>query len=340
MKSQTIRSTFFCLGILTVAALSQGCGKAAGAGATGLSIPSLKALVKSSLPKGLVAGNTAVVPPGSLHRRHLQDLRDDAKRKALGRLPGQRFTPANASLASGYLTNMFQEYFSGVQGYLMMEVSNIDTVLSSFNGADPTVHTCLAAPVQSVTMNLNAIDPMLSLTLPNLQCLQAGAFSSFGGGGTIFGQSGANTSLWTTIGTDFLGLAIPGTVTINTSLGVPGGGFWNYANVTNAGSTAAASPETLDAVAFNYSPLLIPNATTPTTTSANSNPMVAVTRFKAIPSATTFEMFYAATAGDITSAQSGSHVFMGAGFRVISDGVHIYADGTLCNDPHSDEWRL
>jgi hypothetical protein len=319
----------FAIVTLVAAFLMQGCGAASSTGGTTVSIPSTASLVAASLPKGLVAGNTAVVSAGSLHKLHVRDLEEDARALAS---PDGHLTHSNSSLASGYLTNMFQEKFSNVQGYVMYLASNLDSAMSTFTSAQISAHTCLSSTAQSATIGMSAIDSMLSLKLPYLQCVQSN--STVGGGGTIFGQSGSNTSIFNVIGTDFTGAAIPAGSNINTSLGTPGGGFWNYGNITNAGSTSAASPQMLDAVAISYSPLNIPNSSSNyTTTTTNPYPNLAVTRFKASPSANTFELYYAATSGDITSAQSGSHVFMGAGFRAISDGNHIYSDGTLCNDP-------
>ncbi len=61
---------------------------------------------------------------------------------------------------------------------------------------------------------------------------------------------------------------------------------------------------------------------------SNSN-QTQITRFKAIPTTKTFEMFLASNQIDMQPSTGGYDARIGAGFRMISNGSYIYADGTI-----------
>lgn len=257
---------------------------------TTVSIPEVSPLVKESLPKGLQAGGTTLVSA------HWQQSKFASS-----------YSPSSTeTLASDYIINLFQNEFAGptgnVQGYLMAKIATVDSRMSLFQGAKKT--GCLAGAPASVRMNLSQIDPMLDFTLQDIQC-----YAPFSSGSTdsgeAFGQDGTTTSLWVQATDSVITQGTPGVF---------------YANVLNAGSTSTSAPETVDGVAMTITP----------NTSTNTGGHLDITRFIATPTKNTFEMFFGSNGTVIKPMTGTADSYLGTGFRMISDGQHIYADGTLC----------
>ncbi len=282
----------------------QGCTKkAAGAG---VAIPALAPLVKKAIPTGLKSG---------------------AYKEEDGRVTcGSGSAAAINACAAQYITNIFQNYYvsgtgTNIQGYIMNQVTMVDARSTLFSGATSTDHACLAATAQPYVFDVHALNAsdtttpnMLKFTLSQVQCT-AGFTGSTGLSGEVFGVNGTNASIWVTL-TDMAQDSI-----------TTGGAFINLANVANLGSTSTATPEFVDGLTVNYSP-------------AGSQPAnVSVARYKATTTTNTFEMFFTSTnsqgitgfAGP-SGGGNGGAAWLTGGFRMVSDGVNIYADGTLCTD--------
>jgi len=308
MKTSYRKSLAFALGAVAIAAASllmQGCSSSA-AGA-GISIPKLVPLVTRALPAGLKTGGS----------RSFRTGHDSGSQRT--------YTPSAVNaLGATYITNTFQNYFnpgdgSNVKGYLLSQVTQVDDRSDLFNGAAISGHSCLSKAASPYTIDLSALNTtdttsnnMLKFTLGQLQC-SAVFNGSTGASGEVFGTSGTNTSIWVTL-TDMA----------QDTLAV-GGAFLTFANVSNLGSTSAATPESVDGLSLNY---------TPATTSLPARMYVA--RYKATTTTNSFELYFASTEGTVggfsVSGANGAPNQLGAGFRMISDGVNIYADGRLCND--------
>jgi len=136
------------------------------------------------------------------------------------------------------------------------------------------------------------------------------------GSGVVFGNSGNNYSMWLSMG--------PKTGTY-----ASGGGFMLFANISNYGSTSTTTPESVDGMLVEYSPASVNNRTD-------------IARFKAITTTNTFELFIGSTQQNIGGFKdsnvndgNGANIYLGAGFRMISDGSHIYSDGTLYDSTSS-----
>ena len=301
MQLRKLCVTAFSLG--SCALLMQACsGKNS---SSGISIPQLSPIVSASLPSGLKPGGSSIVTPSLMIERARLDRLDAPTIHVASITPDN----TNGHLASGYLVNLFQNTFSSaagfVQGYLMAQVATVDSRMSLFQGVQAS--GCLANSPTSVKLDLSAIDPILSFTLNNVQC-----YAPFGSGtsdaGEVFGQNGSNTSLW---------------VQASSSVATTGTAGVSYANVRNAGSTSSSSPEQVDGVAMVFTP----------NTSGSVGGALGILRFIATPSTNTFEMYYGASGGVVATTTSTDLSFIGTGFRMISNGTLIYADGTLCTDP-------
>jgi hypothetical protein len=278
--------------------LCAGCGK----GST-VSIPAITPIVQAAIPAGLKPGSTAVV---------IQHLPEHA---------GPRNIPytTNQTLAQTYITNLFLNYFSGTQGYLLAQVNGVDARSALFNGQPVSSHPCLSAAPQAYTADYSALNPN-DTTTPNmlkfsmqLQCTCAFNGSTNGSAGEVFGTSGTNTSIWVQVNN--------GTVATN-------GVQLQLANVGNLASTSTTSPESVDGLVINYNP-----------GSGSTAPTINVARYKATPSLNTFELYFvgnqSGVGGFTSSGGNGGPTNLGAGFRMISDGVDIYADGMLCTDQNT-----
>jgi hypothetical protein len=297
--------------LFALSLLASGCGSSGGSSGT-LTVPVVASLVQQSLPAGLKPGGTS--PVVAVELRHAAELDRAALNAGGAHAFTNTATNVNATLAAGYLINLFQDTFSGTQGYLMQQVSTIDSRMSLFQGV--AISGCLAQTPVAFPIDLSAIDSTLKFTLKEMQCYAPFNSSNANAqSGEAFGQSGTTTSVWVQVADTFS----------------TGGGFMNYANVENAGSTSAAAPETVDGVSFGFGP-----NTGTGTGSASGFPIggnMQITRFIATPTTNTFEMYYGSNAGVIQSASSTDISMIGAGFRMISNGTLIYADGTLCTDP-------
>jgi hypothetical protein len=233
-----------------------------------------------------------------------------ASLKPGGTTPMPRLAPAPTPtatlemLGAKYIRNLFQNSYPGnldaspVVGYLNAQLSTIDARFAEAAGFSGD---CFSDPPKTFTADLSAvIDPTMKITLPNLQCA-VGFTPATDGSGEVFGSDGqGNTSQWIALGqTPTGGFA-------NT------GGFLSYANVLHLGSTDPAAPEEVDGMLAAY----LPGTT-----------FGSATRFKASSTAGTFELFFASNGG----AMGGPNgpVYLGDGFRMISDGTLIYADGVL-----------
>lgn len=131
----------------------------------------------------------------------------------------------------------------------------------------------------------------------------------------LFGSNGSNYSMQMSLGP----MAGSSTANFYTL-----GGFFAAANVTNYGSTSTTTPELVDGELIAYQP------------GTSSSPQIWIARFKASPTNTSFELFFAANEPNIQGATSGTYNGLGDGFRMISDGTHIYADGILFDPNTSD----
>lgn len=270
--------------------------------------------MNTSLPTGLKPGGTSVA---------LEGLRVRAEQDRLERILATTPDNTNGNLASGYLINLFQNTFASskgnIQGYIMAQVTTVDDRMSLFQGAD--LKGCLANSAVPFTLDLSAIDPILKVTLNKIQCYAPFGSDAATDAGEAFGQDGADSSLWVQATDD---------VATNGTAGV------TYANVKNAGSTSASSPESVDGISMVFNP----------NTSANHGGTLFISRFIANPTNKTFELFIGSNGGLVNGMVAGHDTFLGTGFRMISDGNYIYADGTLCAvnditqcDSNAGDWQ-
>lgn len=223
---------------------------------------------------------------------------------------------ANASVAATYISDLFSSTYNsindgkGYQGFVNTQLLNIDQRMSGVSSQLATMGstpTCLSATPTAYTVDLSALDSILKIKLDNLQCA-SGMTGNATGSGMNFGSTGTSYSMWLSMGSNTSGATFTGS-----------GGFMVFANLKNYNSTDAANPEVVDGMFLSYSP-------------ASSNNNSLVTRFKASPSTNTFEMFLASNQISLKGMQSGANdVYVGAGFRMISDGTHVYGDGVLYN---------
>ncbi len=156
---------------------------------------------------------------------------------------------------------------------------------------------------------------MLTMKLTYLQCMDLFTGTTATGSGILFGKSGTNYSVVTSL--EQMSNGSYSTV----------GVFTSYANSTNYGSTSSSAPETLDAMLFSYFP-------------TTSNDEIQLIRFKAIPLSSTFEMHVGANVVNIQPANGCYNALLRAGFRMISDGTYIYSDGALnVNQSTQQYWK-
>lgn len=309
--------------IALLAAPAPGCGGSSSG--SSLTLAPLVPIVKSALPGGLVPGAVA------------------AHQKDRGSAHDLTFSPSGPmTYAQTYITAFFQNYYpavssgngpaSDVQGWLLSQVTTIDNRASLYNGKSTSSHPCLSKGAVPKTLDYSFLNPtdttspnMLTFPLADVQCIAPFTTSGTSGSdtvsattisGEVFGISGATTSQWVTVG-DMAGDPInTGELT---SIGM--------ANLTNAGSTSASAPETVSGLSLDYNG---------SGSNPNANSFV-LARYKAVPSLNTFELYFVSNEANIASfdaAGTGNGVFagLGAGFRMISDGQYIYADGIECND--------
>jgi len=286
--------------VLAIATLLAGCSN------EHFPFPDMQQIVNDSLPSALKPGATT---------------------------PMARLAPADDTkstldmLAQKSIRNMFQDhYLDGelggpgqgglVAGYLNAQISNIHSRMRGLDKLGGSGDCMGNAPVAFTADLSAAIDPTMTIALPNLQC--SIPFQGAGeGGGAVVGTDGAgNTSLWVSVG------AIAGGDDSFTSAG----GTVTYANVLNEGSTDPAAPESVDGMVAVY---------------FSQNTFGSALRFKANATASKFEMFYASNGGSIKGiGADDGEVWLGGGFRMVSDATRIYADGVIYNfDNPSALWQ-
>jgi hypothetical protein len=272
------------------------------------SFPAIAPIVAKALPASLAPSSTSVESAGYSQVQKIQ--------KKLGRL--RTITPSNdppseMANAAAYIQSLFQNSYNNSdngqasQGLLNMLVITIDGRMAGINTQiGSSTPSCMSNTATPYTIDLTNIDPMLKFTLNDLQC--SSAFNNnAGGGGILFGSNGTNYSMQMSLGP--MGTATGTFYTL--------GGFFAAANVNNYGSSDPANPESVDGMLIAYQP------------GTSQSPQMWVTRFKATPTTNTFELFFAANEPDIQGANRGATNELGGGFRMISDGVHIYSDGVL-----------
>jgi hypothetical protein len=310
-----------------------------GGGGSNFSVPAAAPIVNAALPaklqsstttSSIVLGDkTSVHNPANIMKEFVSDAAPkSAPKKASARTGEPDNTPSlEMTDAANFVKALFSNYYvspndgKGYQGYVNSLVVGVDGRMSGVKSQISSSKSgCLSAafPTTSPMLGLGAIDPMLNFTVPYLQCNNL--FSTGGGNvagagsGVAFGGSGANYSLW------LLLVANNGTgSTYDTT-----GGFLGVANILNAGSKVAASPETVDGLLVSYAPA---------TGTQNS---ITVSRFTASSTTSSFALFVGSNqvdqpgfAGTNTTSGNGTDTYLGSGFRVISDGQHIFSDGVL-----------
>lgn len=260
----------------------------------------------------------------------------------------------NSTVAKSNIGYLFSLSFNDInngsvmwQGFLNNQVVQIDERMK--DGAMSVAMPCLSNTAKSYTIDLSGIDPMLNFTLGQMQCYGAMGSDTTGAttGGMAFGQQGtgcqtvASTSnpvpgaspLPMSTPTPFTPGNVSGGCNFSLMLSLVGlnsnftnsGGFLVAANLQNAGSTNDAAPEYVDAMSISYSP-------------ASQNNSTLILRFRAVPSLNTFEMFYGSNVAGISNADAQHWAYLGYGFRMISDGVHIYADGHVYDSGGTSTW--
>lgn len=295
----------------------QGCS---GAASSTVSIAAITPIVKKALPAGLV--------PGAVSAHFQSRLSPPTDGLVHAKYTGT----TQMTVAAQYITNMFQNYYAvggstNYEGFILAETASIDSRTSLYSGSTTSSHSCLGATTKPYTIDLSALNPsdltspnMMKFTLADVSCSAAfsGTQGSTGGSGEVFGVNGATTSVWVTT-TDMAGDSLA-TGSLTSMI---------MANVTNSGSTSASAPEAVDAFVLSYNG-------SGATSSPNTYFMA---RFKAVPTLNTFEMYFTsnqasqgAFAGANANAGNGNQNTMGPGYRLVSDGSYIYADGVLCLD--------
>lgn len=277
-----------------------GCGSSSSPGSSTFSAPAIAPIVQKALPSGLRATGGAAL-------FQTRDL--NAPIHILSEPDNNTGGLSNAAVA-GFIQAMFTEYFinaingSTYQGYLNSLISGIDARMAGINTMVSTMGktpTCLSSAVTSSVFNLGVIDPMLNFTVPYLQCSSTFGAPAQAGSGMDFGTDGnGNYSLWMQFSN----------------------AFYAVANVLNYGSTSASAPETVDGVMFSAGGV--------------------AARFIASPSLNSFALFLGAnqaiTSGGSTAAaalSSNNDSYLGLKLRIVSDGVHVFADGYALNSQSS-----
>jgi hypothetical protein len=182
---------------------------------------------------------------------------------------------------------------------------------------------------------------MLKITLANLQCSDVETNSSqLTDNATLFGVNGSNYSMLVSMAQNAYG---PNYVPMHQTAGVwSETGTYYYllaANISNYGSTSSDAPEQIDAIllyfnsANNY--LGSNNNNPPSSYDPHAASEILIIRLRGSPTTNTFELSVASNSVDLAgypSAQGGAQsnpAFLGAGFRLISNGNLIYADGSV-----------
>jgi hypothetical protein len=229
---------------------------------------------------------------------------------------------ANAAVAAASISALFQDNYvdingqTNLKGYIYAQVGNIDERMAIINSMASTgSHGCLNHAPQSYDVDLSSIDPMLKLTLTDLQCTSSFNGNS-NGSGAVFGGANDTFSLWTSLGG------------LDAGSYTSGGGFMAFANVSNVSVSevdgglsvsADGGKETVDGMFTAYFPQSDINEVT-------------MVRYKASPNQGTFEMSLASNRASLRGPSgSDPDPWLGAGFRMISDATHIYADGKVWN---------
>jgi hypothetical protein len=320
MKSARILAA---LGVLTSVLALQSCSKSSSGGAT-LNVPSITPIVKKALPAGLQPGGASGKSDSFYAQtRNVQMLTPTVVYTAIPDVLPSVLPSYNSDqyvLAQDYIANLFQTGFVGmgdgstVTGYLLDLVEQADGRTAILNTATLAGHPCLSTIATPYTLDLSDISPVLKLTLSNLQCSTAFTSGSVAtmlpGAGELFGLSadGTAASVWTSMMMDTGGIADT---------------FFNAAQITNLGSTSITSPESVNGIVVQYNgPIPEPTSTV--------LPSLTATRYIANSTLHTFEMYYANTGSYLQGIQGGAYTsVLGAGFRMVSDGSYIYADGYL-----------
>jgi len=321
-----------------VASIGAGCGSGlSGSSSTSFSPPAIAPIVNQSLPSALQNSSASSLyqvrptEPAQALNEVLSNMPVNHENATI--TPFATITPNNSpssemTNAIAYIKSLFSNYYvspndgKGYQGLVFSLVSGMDSriqgiesQISSSGGS----HACLSAANSSTVIDLSAIDPMLKFTTPYMQC--SNVFSTGGsnvagaGSGTWFGQNSSKTA-WS-VGLILVSSGGSGT-TFSTT-----GGFYGSANVITSGSSS-----TVDGLLISYSPI---------SSNGNSGNQITASRYTASPSGTgSFALFVGSNmanqpgfAGSSSSSGNGSTVGLGSGFRMVSDGVHIYADGYL-----------
>jgi hypothetical protein len=307
-----MRRNFARSSCLVVVALAAGCG---GGSSNGPSYPAVAPIVNAALPATLQSTTTSADSVSLFAPRAVQVGPPHVLTTTPGNAPSGEMTKA-----SGYIQAMFTNYYSNInngkayQGFINNMVLNVDMRMSGISQMSSN-GKCTSATPQSYVVDLSSIDSMLKFTLADVQCDSAMSGNA-AGSGLVFGQSGTNYSMWLSLGGNTAGATYATT-----------GGFMLFANVLNYGSTSASAPESVDGMFVAYSP-------------AAQNNQITISRFKASPTTKTFELFFGANQTNNqgfkdtnTSDGNGTDSQLGSGFRMISDGTHIYSDGLMFDSP-------
>ncbi len=298
---------------------------------TKVNLPDMTAIVVGALPPALKPSTTARDVTA-----RARSVERDAPPVGLPAAPTSfpDSNSDNAAWAAAYIDNLFQGSYTvqsgstAAQGYLESQTQLVQSRVGQVNGAVSGAHSCLvpnnASRNKATTVDLSAMATSdaknpLKLTLPKLSCNSAvnaagGGFTPQPGSGEVFGV--AYSADKTTVAADSIWVSIVNAAKGDTS--TAGSDIFLWANVD-----ADAS---VDGMSLWYTP----NA---------DNTEVTVTRFKANKTNTTFEMMYASNRGTLgpttvaANATFGGGVVLGGGFRMVSDGSHIYADGLLADYP-------
>ncbi len=314
--------------LLASSLLVEGCSSSSSSAS--FNVPAITPIVDAALPAGLkashLAGKSKFTKNTQVHSI-ANVLRDHS------------FTPDNqpaseTATAITFIQNLFTNYYTGndgslVQGYVNSLVEQVDSRMSGIKTQISTLGNkpaCLSATQQTTApeVELGVIDPMFNFSAPYLQCNNS--FSSGGqsgpGAGAAFGQdsTGTNFSLWLYLNWSASNSPSPTATTFDQL-----GGFLGVANVLNVGSTSSASPETVDGMLVSYAPY---------GTCQSCQNTITMTRFTASPTTNTFALFVSSSymnqqGFDAAGTGNGAPSNLGTGFRLVSDGTHVYSDGIL-----------
>lgn len=269
---------------------------------------------RPSFTAPLIAPEINKVLPSALRSSNTSALRAPL---LLGGGMSNAVAPATLGLndINGLFTGNYAVINSGaqVQGFINANVLNVDgrmrIIQNQIMGMEHQP-LCLTNTTSPYTIDLSAIDPMLRFTLNNISCSSAMNSGNATGSGVLFGRSGNNYSI-------LLSLGQLGTGTF-TQLG----GFMVAANITDY----QGPNETIDGMFIEYFPPSRINRTT-------------AVRFKVTQSTQTFEVTGASTQASMGGVNTGADLYLGAGFRMISDGTRVYADGLVYDASVGLPWQ-